>query len=430
MQLLVKKYSLACLIFLLGCMQVSAQQAAYPMLKERHYYLVAGVFGNATNAEKQLAQAKAFFPDSYIAINPETNFHYVLLDASPAPIAYAKINNAKAVKGFEGIWTFHYTPIVGLPANKDGEVTPTALPPKPSSTQQADTLARTLTDTIQVMPPMESAQVNETARDSTELDLFAMAKRRREDAPAYDEGGQQTSGIKKEQSYTLYIDAEQVRGLPREGFYMAFGQGDKDSTLTQVPVNTYYPVALSLAELRHLILKGYAEPDAYVGLAMDFIRLFNEDFNSHIFEREGDTLRVKLPKNYLRQVEASYVSYFQDGSSVFRPASKYELHQLARYLHEHPHKKISIIGYTNAGGMGRAWKNIHDDFFSISHLTIKQDGMAKDLALDRANAVKRYLVRQGIAAERMSVSANTSRKLFNSRQLEGQLNARAEVILY
>ena len=113
-----------------------------------------------------------------------------------------------------------------------------------------------------------------------------------------------------------------------------------------------------------------------------------------------------LPSEDFEIVPLSYVQ-FEEGSGNLTPDSKYQLNDLAEALKKYPLMKIEVSGHTDNQG---------------------DENANKALSQRRADAVKAYLVSQGITASRMtSVGYGASKPLDTNDTDEGrQKNRRTE----
>jgi outer membrane protein OmpA-like peptidoglycan-associated protein len=453
-----------------------AQDANYPLLQHNYYYAVAGVFQEEANASELYLAAKNHFPNSFIARHPETGLFYLLLEKSPRPFA-GKITEMRKVSGFDQVWLYRYLASSPKP---DSEATTTMAEEGSQEMASLGTKKRDLKDSLDKPEPtlkeLERSQEGSFRREQNLADttnraldlLMRTASSSGESskeglAPNQNQGGvaqkreNQEPKDESSEKITAYsaFDAELPRlenhvytsppqpyeeeftllvqtGSTKSGDVMDIEllDGHQQVRFIRLAPNQVHQVRIPKDAMRDLVLRGVVEGEYTFSLVLDLLVLFySKELNSKLIDVTERNLIIFPPSDFLDSNSPRYVFYFQNGSSVFERSCHYELNELVRFLKEHPERGVSVTGYTNAGGMGRAWKNIHDEFFKISDLTIKQDALAMDLALDRAMSVQRYLIKQGIAPVRIQVQANTSRKLFRSTMFEGRYNARAEVFI-
>jgi outer membrane protein OmpA-like peptidoglycan-associated protein len=124
----------------------------------------------------------------------------------------------------------------------------------------------------------------------------------------------------------------------------------------------------------------------------------------------------------------NYIFFFRD-AAVLRPESKYEVDRLVRLMKDHPTEKIKIHGHTNGNDKGKIirMKKSSTDFFSLDN-TEEDFGSAEKLSELRANAIKDYLIVNGIASSRMSIKAWGGKKpLFEVDDAKAEANVRVEI---
>lgn len=457
---------------------ILAQQKDYPPLEHGYYYAVAGVFQEEANALKRNEEVRLTFSSAYISLHPETGLFYLLLDKTTVPSS-GKISEIRQVKGFEEVWLYHFLtssptpaePIPQEPSRVEGGRNNNNKPLELKAEDLPDSLSLLIKDAKMVASAPDTAfQRNENLADSTNraLDLLmrsasvsnssppptASREKEREVPQGDKEQGQEKMPPNEKTGFAAF-DVE----LPRlennlytsekasyeEEFSLIFQtdglkngeqldvellDGNQEVRFMRLAPNQLHQVRVPKDAMRDLVLRGVLDDGYTFSLGLDLLVLFySKELNSKILQVTERNLVLFPPAEFSDNRSPRYVFYFQNGSSVLERSCRYELNELVRFLKEHPERGVSITGYTNAGGMGRAWKNIHDDFFKVSDLTIKQDAHAMELAMDRASMVQRYLIKQGIAPGRIQVEANTSRRLFQSRLFEGRFNARAEVFI-
>jgi outer membrane protein OmpA-like peptidoglycan-associated protein len=149
-----------------------------------------------------------------------------------------------------------------------------------------------------------------------------------------------------------------------------------------------------------------------VSLGMGIAQLGLPTFNQSSFTQEVkinvdyfDDKAVKLNENLLlKNINFEYAKF------TLLPISFAELDKLVRYLKANPTLKVHFLGHTD--NIGNKSANIL-------------------LSLNRANAVKEYLQKQGIAAERITYEGFGSSKPIDSNATEAgrARNRRVEVIL-
>jgi outer membrane protein OmpA-like peptidoglycan-associated protein len=135
---------------------------------------------------------------------------------------------------------------------------------------------------------------------------------------------------------------------------------------------------------------------------------------------------VRLQKG---DISVMYNVYFYKDAAIMRPESRYEVNSLLEMMKENPKYKIVIHGHTNGNAagkiieMGEGSKN----FFSLTG-TKEGVGSAKKLSEERGNAIKAYLIDNGIDATRMEVRGWGGKKPIHDKMSNrAQENVRVEI---
>ncbi|MDN5211421.1 OmpA family protein [Fulvivirgaceae bacterium BMA12] len=129
-------------------------------------------------------------------------------------------------------------------------------------------------------------------------------------------------------------------------------------------------------------------------------------------------------------IAVMYNVYFFNDAAIMRPESKFEVNSLLEMLEENEKMKIKIHGHTNGGKPGRIVKLGKDqkNFFSMSKENIEGFGTAKDLSAERGEAIKRYLIENGINEKRLFVKGwGGKRMLYDRNTPQAKKNIRVEI---
>lgn len=134
---------------------------------------------------------------------------------------------------------------------------------------------------------------------------------------------------------------------------------------------------------------------------------------------------VRLQKG---DIAVMYNVYFFKDAAIMRPESRYEINNLLSMMNENSAYKIMIHGHTNGNSAGKIiTMGDSKNFFSLTN-TREGRGSAKKLSEERANAVREYLIDQGIAEDRMTIKAwGGKRPLYDKENSQAQANVRVEV---
>ena len=127
-------------------------------------------------------------------------------------------------------------------------------------------------------------------------------------------------------------------------------------------------------------------------------------------------------------IEFSNVSFYRN-SVVMQPASQSELDGLADLMTEHTDYKVRIHGHCNGTDsrdiitLGTSTK-----FFESDITNAKTHASAKEFTELRAEAVRRYLVTQGVSVERMLTKGQGGKMMvYPQNSVYANYNDRVEV---
>jgi outer membrane protein OmpA-like peptidoglycan-associated protein len=144
------------------------------------------------------------------------------------------------------------------------------------------------------------------------------------------------------------------------------------------------------------------------------------------------TGRTIVPMELVRLKKGDFaimynVFFFRD-AAIMRPESKFEVNALTEMMKENPKCVIRIHGHTNGNHAGKIiFRGDTPEYFS---LTGSRDGFgsAKELSGARAEAIKEYLVSQGVEEKRLEVKAWGGKKSIHKKtSARAAENVRVEV---
>jgi outer membrane protein OmpA-like peptidoglycan-associated protein len=144
----------------------------------------------------------------------------------------------------------------------------------------------------------------------------------------------------------------------------------------------------------------------------------------------GTTIVVKfdLVRYYKGDKAILYNVYFYNDAALMQPESRYELNSLLQMMQEVPSYKIMLHGHTNGNYHGKIiTAGELNNFFSLEG-SKNSVGSAKDLARNRAETIKKFLVTNGISADRVSIKSwGGKRPLYDKHGVNAKKNVRVEV---
>ena len=150
---------------------------------------------------------------------------------------------------------------------------------------------------------------------------------------------------------------------------------------------------------------------------------------TQIVEQEGQfVLPFELVRLKKGDIVVIYDLFFYKDAAIMRGESRQELRLLMDMMNENAKYKIRLHGHTNGGGNGKIIRIGPDkNFFSLSG-SKEGFGSSTKLSEERAQAVKEYMVSQGIDGSRIEIKAWGGKKpLYDVEHAQAQSNVRVEV---
>jgi len=144
----------------------------------------------------------------------------------------------------------------------------------------------------------------------------------------------------------------------------------------------------------------------------------------------GTYFQLIFPMEKMKKGQAvslSKIAFFND-AAIMTPTSKDQLQALLEVLKDNPTTRIRINGHTNGNGRGKIiYVGPSKNYFALSADRIEKTGSAKDLSLARAQAIKDWLVSQGIADDRIeALGWGGTKPVFDKNSPNARMNGRVE----
>ena len=157
-----------------------------------------------------------------------------------------------------------------------------------------------------------------------------------------------------------------------------------------------------------------------------------DSISMEFFHFKGDTLIADFPlRRYeVGDIATMYNVYFFRDAVIMKPISKFELNSLVDMLKENESLRIRIHGHTNGKAPGKIllMPEGSDNYFSLNQDIIEEKGSAKELSLQRAETIKRYLISYGISPYRMEIKGWGGKKpLYDKMDKLAIKNVRVEI---
>jgi hypothetical protein len=147
-----------------------------------------------------------------------------------------------------------------------------------------------------------------------------------------------------------------------------------------------------------------------------------------VLENGNAIVPFEMIRLFKGDIAVMYSVLFFNDAAIMRPESRYEVNSLMEMMKENPKYKIKLHGHTNGNGAGKIIR-IGDtkNFFSLTGGK-EGFGSSKELSESRAEAIRDFLISEGIDANRLSIKAWGGKKaLHDKTSSRAQENVRVEV---
>ncbi len=357
---------------------------------EPEYYVTIGVFAVPNNAIKYTTRANKLGFSAQYAINPARNLHYVyLLQTNDRKKAFAFMIKVRAESEFKDAWLF-----IGHLGNDEPAAVPVpAVVPLVVIEEKAPVIDSVLVPTPAPIP-IVVAPVKPKRVVKGKLFTFRFLNA---------ENGNEIRGevhfaeSKKATQYQAFkadslVDLVAPRNAAGVYYISTVAPGYKP---TETPFNFKDPLPVSSGT--------GAEGELIIPLSLERAK-------------RGD------------YIEFNNVSFYRN-SVVMHPESQLELDGLADLMKEHQGYKVRIHGHCNGTddrdiiSLGTTAK-----FFESDVTDVKKRASAKELTELRAEAVRRYLVTQGVLVERILTKGEGGKMMvYPQNSVYANYNDRVEV---
>ncbi|MBL7852630.1 MAG: OmpA family protein [Cyclobacteriaceae bacterium] len=371
--------------------------------QEDEYYVTIGVFAVHNNAIRFTAKAnKAGFNAQY-AINPKRNLYYVyLLESTDRRKAVSFMMKVRAESDYKDAWIFFGR--LGTDAPAEVKTTPAPTP----------------AEKTEVTPVVVAPIVVEETKTETAPVAPAPAK-----ADSVVAAKPPVKRVVKGKLFTFkFINADngnEIRGeihfseSKKATQYQAFKADEAiDLLAPKNPAGIYYITTIA---------PGYKP----------ITTQFNYKDPVPVSSGTGPEGELIIPLSLERAKRGDYIEFtnvsFYRNSVVLHPQSEIELLGLADLMKEHKDYKVKVHGHCNGTEsrdiitLGTSTK-----FFASDPGNQKKRASDKELTTLRAEAVKSYLVSQGVEADRISVKGEGGKlMIYPQNSVYANYNDRVEV---
>jgi outer membrane protein OmpA-like peptidoglycan-associated protein len=457
---------------------VNAQSTAITELVADRYYLIVGAFKSEENAQKLFNQYRSQLLGSGLAIHPQTSMTYVFAFSSDSRTeAMTKLDQIKLLEGLSETWLYRHRPSASAtithvsstskePADKKSDteipqphhlakldiqkqVTEAAL--KENKSLSIDTITQLK---VSLIPSSQKDQVfaqfqvnNAEAMKSPDTlkaessphpafitkdgSLVMPTSPYKETLELLFQHDYDTPISEAEEELVVYFHVHNAISRGLESMPITIIDGDSERKLFYLEPHQKHVIRIPKSSLGNLQIVGVGKYFKRFTMDLDYYRL-NEitSEKGSLITREGSLIKISVPvyRNSDPSLVADYSVFFQNGSAIFRTQSKFELNSMLELLKENEELTVVINGHTNGNSYGDLLKNIHDEFFKVSHQTVKAKGTAMELSEERAKMVKRYLIRNGISPNRIETKSWAGEKpLYKTMSYFGSFNGRAHI---
>ena len=373
-----------------------------PALK-KGMYVVVGVFGVESNARRYVEFVKKFNYQAKIARKPGTQLNYTYIFYTPDDLEAArqKRSEARSIPELGDTWIL-YVDVPMPTGEKHGKFTPLTAreeaPPEAKEPEKTET-------------PVE--QVEETAETG---EKEAVAAEIVKPKPGY---------------YPYLFNVTNAATLKEINGFVTIVDAERNKQIQKVQTNVVQQIKAPNTQTKKIIaicdIFGYLKQQ--VELKIDD-PLKGTDPEVVSVENGITTVRFNLQWHKKGDIITMYNVYFYNDAAIMKPESKYELNCLLDMLKQNPNYIIKLHGHTNGNSPGKIIKLKPDDdnFFQVTSNNEEVFGSAKELSLERANTIKRYLMAHGISADRMTVKGWGGKKMiYNKNDPLAKRNVRVEV---
>jgi outer membrane protein OmpA-like peptidoglycan-associated protein len=386
------KTSLILIVALLCCVNPSSLNA-----QNRQYYVVIGAFAKESNAKKFSGFSRSRFFQSTYELNAARNLFYVyVIKTTSSKEAFGQVRVLQKEEAFKDSWVFRgalgaSTPPVVI-AKPEPEPVPVIVEPEPIP---ADTAT-----IIVVKPESVDSTITETLPTEPEKPKRVVKGKLFKFDIQTPTGEPFTGNVH-------HVDLLKGRDIASYS----------SSDYSDVPKPAEEPMTLvcgifGYKEITQMV--DYTTPTQTEGVTQD---------------AEGAwVVPFKLERLKKGDVSVMYdVSFYKD-AVIMLPRSQEELDELVSMMNTNPAYTIKVHGHTNGNNKRKIIALGKTRNYFEMQGSDQQNGTAKELSKQRAEAVRDYLVEHGIDKSRMEIMAwGGLNMLVGEGSASAKLNDRIEI---
>ncbi len=408
-----KKWILLVALFNTSILTFSLAQTNQVSRLEKGIYLVVGSFQNKDNATKFQTKIVSEGRDALILYSEQTMFYYVHIKTfKTVDEAITMVKPTREGTEFKDAWVLAYAPTTGM----------TAISTIPIKTEAPDSVIQNDGNTSNIVSPAILSSDFDNKEDSTSTEIV-------EKKPTYVK-----DFITNRNQYKFIFNAYNFVTQSKVNGNINVIDPDRLKIIRAVKTHelTYLNDPHNQSNSVEFISDIFGYKKAQHNIDLD------DSISGGLaafMKVSGDTLLVDFPlKRYDKgEVIVMYNVFFYKDAAIMKPESQFELNSLLELLKEQSDYNIRISGHTNGNAAGRIIEIDNDvaEYFSLSQATKEKNGSAKKLSLRRAEIIQKYLINNGISADRMEVKGWGGKKpLYDKFDRLASKNVRVEIEIF
>jgi len=403
------------LVAILNTILLSTSLAQTDNIKplEKGIYLVVGSFQNKTNAIKFRTKLKSNGENAQISFSDQTLFYYVHIRTyNSVDEAITNVKPTRESTSFKDAWVLAYSQNAGMTAIN---TIPTNEPSKALTSEES---INTI-DTNIVSPAILATDKEESKIYLEKVEIGSYNADRFKN-----EKGQYKFVFNTYNSVTKSKVIGDINIIDPDRLKFVRSVKTHEVSIINNPHNQ----SNSLQFISEIF--GYKKFQHNVDLDAEI-----KGDLAAILKVNGDTLEVEFPLLRYDQGEVivMYNVFFYKDAAIMKPESQFELNSLLELLNEKNNYNIRISGHTNGNAAGKIIEidNNIPEYFSLSQATKDKKGSAKKLSLKRAEIIQKYLLNNGISADRMEVKGWGGKKpIYDKFDRLASKNVRVEIEIF
>lgn len=355
---------------------------------EKGMYVIIGAFGLESNAQKYVDRVKGMGYDAQAGRRPMNGLFYVYVYYTLDDLTHAKRirGQMRSTAEFHDAWILYHE--MDVPTDEEAEFEP-----------------------LQAVPIIEEMAVEEEIIE------------KEEEEPVL--------AVEEINTYPYLFNVTNATNLKEVPGFIQIIDADRNKQIQTAGTNKIEQLKAPDTQGKRIIalcdIFGYIKQQ--VKLKIDD-PLSGSDPGTVSQDGKTTIVRFDLQRHVKGDILTMYNVYFFNDAAIMKPESMFELNSLLDMLKENESYEIKLHGHTNGNSAGKIIKLKEDDnnFFQVTDNNTEGFGSAKDLSLERADVIMRWLESKGIDKKRMSVKGWGGKKMiYNKNDALAKRNIRVEV---